>query len=315
LGLKQAMFSPGSQKNESMQVVRFIRQHKKQLILFPTIAIIISVIITFFIPKQYASSGIVFPPDHPSLDNNITNPNFGYDIEADRLLQILQSNTIMDSVAKKFNLFAYYELNKKDLDWRDKLSKEYKSDVQFERTAYMSIIISAQTKNPEMSANIVNYVIDITNKVRERLYKQNIQTAYNKASADFYFQKKITDSMLVNLKKDIEQLHISGLVLLAPSAHLNFDYISKANSDQPENVSLGENILKYRHQLDRQNDFEGKFIRVKKMMDDPVPSIYVLDHAIASYKKVLPSFTINALVSGFIVLLLTILVSVFRSNQ
>ncbi|MEO6305260.1 MAG: Wzz/FepE/Etk N-terminal domain-containing protein [Bacteroidia bacterium] len=309
------MLSETEQKQESIQVIKFIQQHKKQLILYPTIAIVLSIIITFFIPKQYASSGIVFPPDHPSLDNNISNPNFGYDIEADRLLQILQSNTIMDSVSRKFNLFDYYELDKKNLDWRDRLTKEYKGDVQFERTAYMSIIISAQTKNPEMSASIVNYIIDITNKVREKLYKQNVEMAYNKASSDFLFQKHIADSMLFSLKKDIERLHISGLVLLAPSAHLNFDYVSKANSDQPENISLGENILKYRHQLDRQNDFEGKYIRVKKMMEDPVPSIYVLDHAIVSYKKVLPSFTINAFISGFIALLLTILLAVLKTNK
>ncbi len=309
------MFSNQSQNNESAGVVRFIKENINKLLIYPTIAIAVSVIITFFIPKQYAASGIVFPPDHPSLDNNITNPNFGYDIEADRLMQILQSVTIMDSVAKKFNLFDYYKLDKKDIDWRDKLYKEFKSDIQFERTAYMSVIISAQTKSPELSANIVNYIIDITNGVRERLYKQNIFTAYNKAQADFVFQKSKTDSMLTMLKKDIEQLHISGLVLLAPSAHLDFDYISKANSDSPENISLGENILKYRHQLDRQNDFEGKFIRVKKMMDDPVPSIYILDRAVVSYKKVSPSFTVNAFIAGFLALLLTILVAALKTNQ
>ncbi len=308
------MLSENEQKQESVNIIQFIQKHKKRLMLYPFIAIVLSVIITFFIPKQYASSGIVFPPDHPSLDNNISNPNFGYDIEADRLLQIFQSNTVMDSVSKKFNLFDYYELDREDLDWHDKLMKEYKGDIQFERTAYMSIIVSAQTKKPEMSASIVNYIINMANRVRERLYKQNILMAYNKAESDFIVQKHITDSMLVKLKKDIESLHISGLVLLAPSAHLNFDYVSKVNSELPENVNLGENVLKYRHQLDRQNDFEGKFIRVKKMMEDPVPGIYVLDKAIPSFKKVSPSFTINALVSAFITLLITTIVLILKKK-
>ena len=308
------MLSENEQKQESVNIIQFIQKHKKQLMLYPFIAIIISVVITFFIPKQYASSGIVFPPDHPSLDNNISNPNFGYDIEADRLLQIFQSNTVMDSVSKKFDLFNYYELDKEDLDWHDKLMKEYKGDIQFERTPYMSVIVSAQTKKPEMSAAIVNYIIDMANRVREKLYKQNILMAYNKAEADFVLQKHLADSMLFNLKKDIERLHISGLVLLAPSAHLNFDYVSKINSEQSENISLGENILKYRHQLDRQNDFEGKFIRVKKMMEDPVPGIYILDKAIASYKKVSPSFTINALVSAFLALLITTIVLILKKK-
>jgi len=309
------MLSPNEQTQESLQVIKFIQTHKKRLILFPTIAIVFSVIITFFIPKQYYSSGIVFPPDHPSLDNNLTNPNFGYDVEADRLLQIFQSNSIMDSVAKKFNLIDFYELDKEDLDWRDKLTKEYKNDVQFERTRYMSIVISAQTKSPELSSNIVNYIIEISNRVREKLYKQNILTAFNKAENDFYFQKHIADSMLVKLKKDLEMLHMSGLVLLAPNAQLNIDFISKLSSNKPEDINLGENILKYRHQLDRQNDFEGKYIRVKKMMEDPVPSIYILDNAIVSYKKVSPSFTVNAIIGCFIGLLIAIFISVFKQSN
>jgi capsular polysaccharide biosynthesis protein len=309
------MLSQNEQKQEALQVVKFIQANKKRLILFPTIAILLSVIITFFIPKQYFSSGIVFPPDHPSLDNNVSNPNFGYDVEADRLLQIFQSNSIGDSVANKFNLFNYYELDKADLDWRDRLTKEYKNDVRFERTRYMSIIISAQTKDPELSANIVNYIIESTNRVREKLYKQNVLTAYDKAEHDFLIQKHLADSMLVKLKMDIELLHISGLVLLAPSAQLNIDFISKLTSSRPEDVSLGENILKYRHQLDRQNDFEGKYIRVKKMMEDPVPSIYVLDNAMVSYKKVSPSFTVNAFIACFIGFFAAIFISVFKQNN
>jgi hypothetical protein len=221
----------------------------------------------------------------------------------------------MDSVATKFNLFNYYELDKADLDWRDRLTKEYKNDVRFERTRYMSIIISAQTKDPDLSAKIVNYIIESTNRVREKLYKQNVLTAYDKAEHDFLIQKHLADSMLVKLKMDIELLHISGLVLLAPSAQLNIDFISKLTSSRPEEVSLGENILKYRHQLDRQNDFEGKYIRVKKMMEDPVPSIYVLDNAMVSYKKVSPSYTVNAFIACFIGFFTAIFISVFKQNN
>jgi len=309
------MLSSSEQQQETIQVLKFIERHKKKLILFPLAAMALAVIITFFIPREYAAYGVVFPPDNPTLDHNVNNPNFGYDIEADRLLQILQSVEIRDSVVKQFGLIDYYEIDKTESDWRYKLMKQYKQDVDFERTAYMSIVITVQTKNPELSANIANYIIEMVNRVREKIYKQNLIIAYSKAQADFTLHKRIADSLLVNLKKDISLLNISGLVLLAPNAQLNFDFLSKAKAGGPENINIGVNILRYRHQFDRQNDYEGRLLRIKKVLDDPVPGIYVVDKAEPIYRKVSPSFTINALAAAFATLLLTVFVLVLKRQS
>jgi hypothetical protein len=56
---------------------------------------------------------------------------FGYDVEADRILQLLQSQEIQDSINAKFDLVSYYELDTLDERWRDELRKEFFANINF----------------------------------------------------------------------------------------------------------------------------------------------------------------------------------------
>jgi uncharacterized protein involved in exopolysaccharide biosynthesis len=245
----------------------------------------------------------------------VDNPNFGYDVEADRLIQIFTSREIRDSVINRFDLLNYYELDKADEDWMDQLVKKYRNDIKFERTAYMSIVVSAQTKDPFMSAEIVNYIIEVTNKVREKIYKQNLSVAYKKAYEEFNKQKNTTDSTLALLKDGGRDMDMAGLALLAPNAqlNLNFDKISGIKSGA-DNISFAVHLIDYKHQLDRLNESESRLYKTRKMLNSPIPSVYIIDRAEASHKKVFPSFLINILVIGGITFLFTTLILSLKEN-
>jgi capsular polysaccharide biosynthesis protein len=311
------MLSSSEQALETKQALNFLYRNRKKLIIYTLSSIILSVIITFFIPKQYYSFGIVFPTASPSLENNVDNPNFGYDVEADRLIQILSSKEVRDSVIEKFGLKDYYELDEKKVDWRDALNKEYRKDIKFERTPYMSIVISAQTKDPEMSANIVNHIIKATNSVREKIYKQNMYLAYSKAEDEYKLQKHISDSIIENLKTDAKNSSIAGLALLAPNAqlNLNIEQIINSSGQRSENLNFGVNIINYKHQLDRVHESESRFYKTKKMLDAPISAVYLVDKAEPSFKKVSPSFTINALIAGGLAFLFSVLILSFTAKK
>lgn len=311
------MLSQSEQQNEFRQLMAFINANKKKFILVGLICGALSGLLTIFIPKEYSSTAIIFPPAGLSLDYNVDNPNFGYDVEADRLLQILQSKELRDSVINKFDLIQYYKLNKAEKDWLDKLNKRYKRDITFNRTQYMSIQVTAQTTDPEMSANMVNYILKLTDKVREKIYKQNIILAYNKTNEEYIAEKTITDSLFKMLKNDLTNLNISSLVLLAPNTQLsfNFDQLTNVKNNGKENLELGAIILQYRYHLERHNDFEVRLQKTKKILESPVAGIYVVDKAEPSYKKVYPSFTLNIIASSFIGILITALVIAFRNKK
>jgi uncharacterized protein involved in exopolysaccharide biosynthesis len=309
------MLSSSEQTIETKKAINFLLRNAKKLILYTSISVILAITITFFIPKEYYSYGIVFPPANPSLENNVDNPNFGYDVEADRLIQIFTSREIRDSVINRFDLLNYYELEKADEDWMDQLVKKYRRDIKFERTAYMSIVVSAQTKDPFMSAEIVNYIIEVTNKVREKIYKQNLSVAYKKAFEEFNKQKNITDSTMALLKDGGKDMDMAGLALLAPNAqlNLNFDKISGIKNGA-DNINFAVHLIDYKHQLDRLNESESRLYKTRKMLNSPIPSVYIIDRAEASHKKVFPSFLINILVIGGITFLFTTLILSLKEN-
>lgn len=236
------MLNPEEQKVEFQQVIKFLNKNRTTLFLVCFISVIFSVIVTFFVPKEYSSSAIIFPPAAVLLETSIENPNFGYDVEADRLLQIANSSEVRDSVIKKFDLLSYYKINTATKDWLSKLNKNYHQDITFSKTQFMSVVISAQTKDPEMCTGIVNYLIEAVDAFREKVYKQNIRLALIKTKAEFIFEKKLTDSLFNRLQNDIKVLNISGLVLLAPNAQLSLSYeqLSSAKGGAMENLTLGD---------------------------------------------------------------------------
>ncbi len=287
------------QKTELEVLFQFLKRYRLPLFVVSFICAVISAVISLMIPKEYVSTAVVFPPASLSLDLSTENPNFGYDIEADRLLQILQSKEIRDSVISKFNLADYYEINKSEADWLSRTDRAYRKDVEFKRSTFMSIIISCQTKDPELSANIVNYILEMGDKVREKIYKQNVKLAFAKVQDEYLVEKSITDSLYVILQKRFSDEGVSGLILLAPNAQLNFD-LQQINSKRAESSDvslLGAEILKYRFHFDRQNEYEMRLKRIGKMLEYPVSQIHILDSAEPNYRKTYPMVTLNVVVS------------------
>jgi capsular polysaccharide biosynthesis protein len=293
------MSSENKQKTEFEVLFQFLKRYRLPLFFVSFICAVVSAVISLMIPKEYISSAVVFPPASLSLDLSTENPNFGYDIEADRLLQILQSKEIRDSVIRRFNLADYYEIDRKALDWVSKTDRAYRKDVEFKRSTFMSIVISCQTKDPELSANIVNYILEMGDKVREKIYKQNVKLAYTKVQDEYNVEKAITDSLYTILKKRFSEEGVSGLLLLAPNAQLNFNLQqTTGKKSEASDVSLlGAEILKYRFHFDRQNEYEMRLKRIGKMLEYPVSRIHILDSAEPNYRKTYPMVTLNVMVS------------------
>lgn len=308
------MLSKESQDIETKKVIKFIFKNKFKLAINVSIALILSIVITYFIPSEYSSYGIVFPPSSTSLENSVENPNFGYDIEADRILQIFQSQDIKDSTTIKFKLYSYFDIDLNSIDARDNLMLKINKMVKFERTNYMSVVIKVRSKDPKMSADIVNYIIEKANQLREKIYKQNVVLAYEKTQEELLFQKQITDSICNLVKKDLDKLNLSGLLVLATNAQLNFNDLNNKKTST-ENSNVGINIIIYRTQLDRQKEIENKLFKIKKTLDNPVPKLYLIDKGIPSYIKVYPYYIVNSIIAIILALIISTIVLINRSKN
>ena len=288
---------------ENIDFLRFIYSKRKPILLTVFGALVLAALVTFMLPKRYSSSAIIFPVYNNKVESVIENPAFGYDVEADRLLQLLESDEVRDSVTTKFNLVKYYEIDKSSPDWNDQLRQKFMNDVNFVRTPYMSIIIKVVTKQPELSAEMANYIIQLADGVRGRIFKKNELTAFRQVEKEFV-AKKITVDTLKNRINKLRNESESDLVALVNMQ--GFVQTLGGEGKSGTNTELERALNQYIFEQSRLNEIAGRYERAKAHYESPITQVYVVDRARVSYKKVSPSLFLNLAIAGFCSLVFSI---------
>jgi len=286
--------SISKEQKDSIDFLKIFYNQRKFILLATLTATILASIITFFIRPEYISSGTVFPTLNNSLEGTIDNPSFGYDIEADRLIQILYSKEVQDTVVKRFNLIQYFEIDTTDVRWRDDLKRKYSKAVYFSRSPYISVAISAQTWDPELSANIVNTMIKMIDPIRNRMLKSNVELATTVLHKQYFEKKKSVDSIVAEISA-IRAQSGNPPISISHNQEFTFSNIEKMRNN---NTRLEELVNRYFSEEALMNDLKMRYEKAKNICERPMPAIYVLDLASPSYKKVYPSFLINILIAA-----------------
>ncbi len=290
-----------NEKKESVELIRFFIRHFKTIVIAVLSSMLISVVVTFFIPKEYLAYGTIFPTSANSLEITLDNPSFGYDVEADRLIQILESKEMQQIIMKKFNLVKYYNLDTTDDSWKDDLQKKYFEDISFSRNISMSIVISARLQDPEMAAAVVNTIIDTINPLREKVIKKNFENAYLSFQKEYFDKKAEVDTLTQKISQMRDEIKDPQMIILS-TQQTNLNMMSERRYVNSTQLELAINQYMFEQAI--LNDIAKRYYKAKYAWERPIPSVYVLDRAAVSHKKVYPSYTLNLLISGFGALIL-----------
>ena len=103
------------QNFNSNELITFLWSKRKALIIITVVALVASIAISLIMTPYYMSRAVVFPTKSNSVDFNSNSRNsvveFGDEADAERLLQVLISPEIRDSLTIKYDLYGHYELN------------------------------------------------------------------------------------------------------------------------------------------------------------------------------------------------------------
>lgn len=116
-----------------------------------------------FIKPRFRSSAIVYPVNLSS-----------YSIEStsDQLLQLLESNSIRDSLVRIHHLAEHYRINVTEPPGQFYLQAEYRDHVSISKTRYESVQIEIEDEDPRISQAMVNDILDQCNKLARRLQRE-----------------------------------------------------------------------------------------------------------------------------------------------
>jgi len=309
-------------KEANLNLFQYLYDKRKQFIIVTILAIVLAVITVFLTPKKYASTGIVYAVPSNSYDRTIDNPGFGDEDDADQLVQLFKSNSVKEKLNKQFDLVSYYELDTNDLKWRYLLYKNMDGDISFNRTRYASVEISAETKSPELSANMVNYIIDLIDSERKTVYSTNVDNIVAHYQSEYNLKNtevgKVLDTLysiagngsgsnnrlFANRNKFMDERQRNAHVLPADEAIKRIK-----GSNQTMEVELL--INQYYFLQGRLNFIKEKLDRAELKQKMPVNSVYTVSKAQANYKKTSPKLSLYLI--GFILggLFLTVFLGLF----
>lgn len=163
-----------------------------------------------FITPKFKSEAILYP-------NGLS--EFSDETYTEQMLQIMESQEIIDSVVENFDLMSHYEIDKNYKYAKTALLGEYHDRVSISKTPYDGVRVKVLDKDPQLACDMVNEIIRLYDVKFAEIHKakkwENVRMFEKQLNKKYAF--------IDSLKRDLSKITNEGEML-------NYMYLSKGNS-------------------------------------------------------------------------------------
>lgn len=137
----------------------------RTMIAVAVVAAVVGTIATMpaFMPPRYMSRAVVYPVNLNS---------YSVETRTDQLLQLLESNSIRDSLIEQFDLGTAYEIDTTAKGGYFALYNEFMERVDISKTTYESVRIEVVDEDPRRARDLVLGMLDQVNLLARRLQRE-----------------------------------------------------------------------------------------------------------------------------------------------
>lgn len=308
-------------------LLQLLVKNLKAMLLLGLLFSVAAAVFSVLKSKTYQSSGLVYANHSNDIKAVAMNPAFGAEYQADKLVQLFHSQSMEDMLVERFDLVNYYELDTQQLNWKGDLRKQINADFKSERTAFLTIEVSAKAKDPELAAEMVNSMINYVDTIRKNVFHQNLHIYVNDLSQKVAVKEKVVAEKLnaifnytapsksQNLLAKQKQQAISNR-----REDANFvpgDAVIEEALRDNYSVVLEQMVDAYYLELGRYNELKRDLQTAQQKLSMPFPGVYKIRMAEPNYDPIAPKTVLNV-VLGFVLgalLWLAMVVLKVRYNQ
>ena len=149
----------------NLSLVQLILKWKWHIIIITVAAAICGVVFSSsaFITPLYKSEAVAYPANiSPYSDES----------ETEQMLQIINSQSIMDSIIDKYDLWSDYEIDRNDHFAKTYMINEYQSKIKISKTPYEAVSITVSDKDPFVACNIAKDILNFYDRKVHDLHTQ-----------------------------------------------------------------------------------------------------------------------------------------------
>lgn len=312
--------------SESISFKEILKFFKRNFIIIGIISILGGIIGAIFsgpnfITPLYKSNVVLYATQVNSISKPLmsTNPSekqdvlaWGEEEDAERLLQVLQSDYVFDRLGKKFNLLEHYEIDPTKSFSSTLLSKKMRSRITFRRTQLLSVEISVLDKDPKLASDMANEIIALADTFKNNIQKERALEALKIVENEYISRDKFISSLTDSLSKlgnlgiyDYEQQSAALTEAYSYAVSRNDQrMLSEVNRMQgllgkygPVQKSL---IDKLQNASEMQIKLKEKLDLIKTDAENTLPASFVINRAFPAEKKSYPVRSLIVLISALI---------------
>lgn len=253
--------------------VRFFGKHWKLLTIVFVLAFVISLVASLLVTPRFKSTAILFPTNSMRVSKAILAERYSMDFldygserDCEYAIQILTSKSMEDAVCAHFGLLEHYDIEPTDSQKLFKLHNYYIANVSVKRTEYLGVEISVLDTDPQMAADIANFMASNYDTLSSRILKDRAADAY-----------RVMQLVSENLGHELDSL------------------VTVWNNDKG-NLGLSELISNKSKEL---AEIQTRMAETKVDMDQQVSFKFWLDVASPADKKATPKRALIVLLGTF----------------
>ena len=151
----------------NLSLVQLILKWKWHIIIITVAAALCGAIFSssLFITPLFKSVAVAYPA-------NIT--PYSDESETEQMLEIINSNSIMDSIVEKYDLWTDYKINKADKFAKTYMINEYRSKIKIGKTPYEAVSVTVMDKDPFVACDIARDILNFYDQKVHFLHNQKV---------------------------------------------------------------------------------------------------------------------------------------------
>jgi len=315
---------------ESTNLFILLYRWRKPIILVSIAAALISAVVSLLLKERYKSSVVLYAEQQHSFGAQLLEDvqkedllTFGEEEDAERLLQVINSDQVRNKIIEKYQLWEVYDIQHDQRGSNTLIAKEYKENVSAELTKFGSIEVAVLDEKPERARDMANDIALFADSVANHMRSNRAMTAFKYAEASLqsalHEVQVMEDSMRVLQEMGVYSYidQIAALTEMYGTAiagghpdraqllKSQMDFLSKYGTTY---VNLETNLKEAYEKL---NVLRKRYDLMKIDVDSNISVMRVVDYASAADKKSFPirwlivsMSTLSAFVFTFIMLLI-----------
>lgn len=315
---------------ESTNLFILLYRWRKPILMVSIAAAVISAVVSLLLKERYKSTVVLYAEQQHSFGAQLLEDvqkedllTFGEEEDAERLLQVINSDQVRNKIIEKYQLWQVYDIQRDQRGANTLIAKEYQDNVSAELTKFGSVEVAVLDEKPERARDMANDIALFADSVANRMRSDRAMTAFKYAEASLQSAlnevKVMEDSMKVlqemGVYSYIDQIaaltEMYGTAIAeghpdrAQQLKTQMDFLSKYGTTY---VNLETNLKEAYEKL---NVLRKRYDLMKIDVDSNIPVMRVVDYASAADKKSFPirwlivaMSTLSAFVFTFIMLLI-----------